>query len=57
VKIALIYTLAFSEIHLNTPDQYPIKLDPKKLDNAPIGGFLLKMKPRENPPVNVELLK
>lgn len=57
VKIAIIYTLAFCDINLNTPDQYPIKLDPKKMDNAPTGGFLLKIKPRENPPISPEILK
>lgn len=57
VKIALIYTLAFCEIGLNTPDQYPIILDPKKLDNSPIGGFLLKMKLRDNPPISPDTLK
>jgi hypothetical protein len=56
VKIALIYTVAFCEINLNTPDQYPIKLDPKKLDNGPVGGFLLKMKLRENPPISPDTL-
>ncbi|XP_059482598.1 cytochrome P450 9e2-like isoform X2 [Neocloeon triangulifer] len=54
VKIALAYTLAFCEIDLNTPDQYPIRLDKTKIENSPIGGFMLKIKPRENPPVVLE---
>ncbi|XP_065347615.1 cytochrome P450 9e2-like isoform X2 [Cloeon dipterum] len=56
VKIALAYTLAFFELELNTPDQYPIRLDRKKLDNAPIGGFLLKLRSREDPVVDPESL-
>ncbi|XP_059489584.1 cytochrome P450 9e2-like [Neocloeon triangulifer] len=52
VKIAIAYTVAFCTIELNSSDQYPIRFDPKKMDNSPFGGFLLKLRPRENPPVD-----